>query len=139
MNPRDFEFDSFEEARTAHEEKLKTEINKKLPDVKKTLSEMKDAKTPIKDNVEKLVAGIDAAVGGSGDLEQAVKDVEEVVKQLAELKQVYDIRKRIEDKWDINKDDEARKIVDELQKGGKLAGLPIELLDTIAHEMGHKY
>ncbi|MGL4512189.1 MAG: hypothetical protein ACRCT8_03805 [Lacipirellulaceae bacterium] len=133
------ELEAFEAAREAHEATLRAEIEKVLPGAKTALSEMSDSASPTKGTAEKLIAGVEAAMSGGGDLEQAVKDAQEAAKQVAELKQVYDIRKRLDDKWDVNKDAEARKIVEELQASGKLKDLPMEARNALVDELMDGY
>jgi chromosome segregation ATPase len=131
--------DAFEAARTKIDDELKAKINSKLPNVKSVLAGLSDATSPIKGNVERLIASIESALSSSNDLEQAVKDVEEAAKQIGELQQVHEIRKRLDDKWDINKDGEARKIIEELEASGKLAGLPMEARNALVDELMDGY
>lgn len=126
---------TFDEQLGKYEDGLKKKINAKLPDIKKKLKLYSAAKSPIKGNVQKLVARIDAALGGSGDLEQAVKDADEAETQLKDLAIIFEIRTQIDDKWDINKDNESRDIVKKYKDNGTLKTLPMEARNLLVENM----
>jgi hypothetical protein len=129
------ELDLLEQDVARIDTELKEKIEKTIAPVETQLPDLAEPPSPSLAKLQALVKSARAAQSSGADLLQGVKDAEEAAKMVVELAKVHTIMKRIEDKWGINQDDEARAVVAELKASGDLNALPMEARNYLVEKM----
>ena len=127
---------AFETAHKTHDDQIRVEVTTKLVGIKAVIAGNVFSTSSTKKSLVKLVAEIDAALSKTSDLDSLPNKVKLADDLSKDLEVINQINARIDDKWDINKDNEALAIVNELKSDpAKLADLPFEARNRLIDEM----
>lgn len=117
---------------------IKASINAKLPAIEKDMTALSGAKSKMKDQIDGLIASTKAAAAGNDDaaLGKAAKDLERLPGLVTGLKQVEEIRTKMEGAGtDEEKKKAAQKMVDDIAKKGGVAKMPTEARNILIEAM----
>ena len=128
--------DAFDTAHKAHDDTIRADVVPKLAVIKAIVMADVLSTSSTRKTLTKLVAEMDASLAKTDDLTELPDKVKLADQLSKDLEVINQINARIDDKWDINKDNEALAIVEDLKKDpAKLANLPFEARNRLIDEM----